>query len=432
MTMNRILTGIAFLTVFVGETPADESQNYFVASISTELHRATVSSSMDIYAIVNCNALITDEDLDLSTLDTHGFVSELSNLTADRDSVLLVCRYQFPANVETELRDRLNQRLKDLCTSAGCQKVSVSEMRTSADWVDTFQRAEVFNQPAEAREPLIENEHVRVFPVRTQLSKLMHGEADCIVEVVHPIDGRVEEISTGFEASIRQAVEQAQVIEKHTLMFKLSSTAAGREKVESLFDARSPPEIPKTSSAVLQKVFESRAAEFTPSPALALAQDLGFQNITYSHSPGGGAPETLVGTEAPNFNLDRLNGDQLDLHDVIKGRPALITFWGLACAPCRQEAPHLTELHKKYGEEFSIVAVNGYDDDREDVTKYAANEKLSHPIVLHGKMVSDDLYHVGAYPTTFWVDRNGTITDYEIGFASSKRLEDRIANMLAR
>ena len=46
--------------------------------------------------------------------------------------------------------------------------------------------------------------------------------------------------------------------------------------------------------------------------------------------------------------------------------------------------------------------------------------------------VSDDVYHVGAYPTTFWVDRNGTITGYEVGFASSQRLEDRIAKTLAR
>src|SRR5690606_1150808 len=38
----------------------------------------------------------------------------------------------------------------------------------------------------------------------------------------------------------------------------------------------------------------------------------------------------------------------------------------------------------------------------------------------------------GGYPTTFWIDNNGTITDYEVGFASSKRLEDRIAKVLAR
>lgn len=430
--MNRILIAIALFTVCASGSGADGLRNYFVAPISTELHRATVSSSADTYAIVNCNALIADEGLDLSSLDIDGFVSALSNVTASRGRLLLVCRYQLAANVETKLRRQLNQRLKELCSSAGHEEVKVSETDTSTDWKAEYQRADAFDQPNEAREPLIENEHVRVFPVRTQLSKLVHGEADCIVEIVHPVDGRMKEISSALESSIRQAVQQAQLTEKHTIKFKLSSTTAGREKVELLFDARSAPKIPETNNADLLKFLEASAAAYTPSPALALAQDLGFQNIAYSHSPGGGAPETLVGAEAPNFKLDRLNGDQLDLHDFIKGRPALITFWGLACAPCRQEAPTLTELHKKYGREFSIVAVNGYNDDLEAVTNYATNERLTHPIVLQGKTVSDDLYQVGAYPTAFWVDRNGTITHYEVGFASSKRFEDRIANMLAR
>jgi cytochrome c biogenesis protein CcmG/thiol:disulfide interchange protein DsbE len=322
--------------------------------------------------------------------------------------------------------------LKDLCFSAGYDKVRVSETNASADWNDTCEPAYGFNQPDDAREPLIENDYVRVFPVRTQLSKLVHGDADCIVEIVHPVDGRMKEISSDLASSIRQAVRKAQLTEMQTISFKLSSTTAGRETVESLFNARSAPKIPKTDNAELLKFFEAQAAEYKPSPALKLAQELGFQTITYSHSPGGGAPETLIGAEAPNFKLARLNGDQLDLHEFIDGRPALITFWGLACAPCRQEAPFLTEYYKKYGEEFAMVAVNGYNDKRETVAKHITDGGLTHPIVLQGQTVSDDLYHVGAYPTTFWVDRNGTIVDYEVGFASSKRLESRIVNLLAR
>ena len=95
-------------------------------------------------------------------------------------------------------------------------------------------------------------------------------------------------------------------------------------------------------------------------------------------------------------------------------------------------APWLTELDRKYGQEFSIVAVSGYNDDREAVAKYVTDESLTHPIVIQGKTVSDDPYHVSAYPTTFWVDRDRMIVDYEVGIVSSKRLEDRIAAMLAR
>jgi len=430
--MNRILIGIALWMALAGRIQADDLRHYFVAPVTTALHRATVSSTADAYAVVNCNALSVDDDLDLSALDKESFVSALSNVNASRGPLLLVCRYQLSDSVPKELRKRINQHLKDLCFSAGCKNVIVSEMSTSEDWKEAYQRAHKFNQPDDAREPLIENEHVRVFPVRTQLSKFVHGDADCIVDVLHPIDGRMKEISLELESSIRRAVHHAQLAEKHTMRFKLSSTTAGTEVVESLFDARPAPKIQESDNADILKFFKARAAEYRPSPALKLAQELGFQKIEYTHSPGGGAPEKLVGAEAPNFKLARLSGDQLDLHDFIDGRPALITFWGLACAPCRQEAPSLTELYNKYGKEFSIVAVNGYNDDHEAVAKYVADESLTHPIVLQGQTISDDLYHVGAYPTTFWVDRNGTIVDYEVGFFSTKRLEDRIVNLLVR
>ena len=432
MTTERTLLSCVMLLVFCTTSLADETRNFFVAPITTELHRTTVSSSADAYAIVNCNPLIVEGDLDLTVLDEDEFLLALQAATATPNHLILVCRYQFPADLDTPLRTRLNKRLKELCASAGFQKVSLSETRTSADWKDAYHRADDFDQPEDALEPLVENAHVRVFPVRTRLSKLVHGEADCIVEVIHPIDGRMSEIPFDLKSAIRQAVQATDLTEKQSLIFKLSSTAAGREKVEVLFDFRAAPKIPETESIELRRIFEANAGKYKPSPALQLAQELGFQEILYTHSPGGGAPETLVGAKAPNFKLTRLNGDPLDLHDFVVGRPALITFWGLACGPCRQEAPHLSALHEKYEQGFSIIAVNGYNDARDAVAKYVKDENLTHPIVLQGKSISDDLYRVGAYPTTFWVDHNGTVIDYEVGFTSGKRLEDRIETLLKR
>lgn len=433
MTPERIAIGLASLIFFSTLSWGnDDSQNFFVAAISTELHRATLSSSADTYAVVNCNPLVGDGEPDLSTLDKEGFVANLTDVTPLRSQLLLVCRYQFPVDADNALRKRINDQLKELAASAGYRRIKVSEVRTSADWKRDYQRASQFDQPAEAHEPLVENELVRVFPVRTQLSRFVHGDASCIVEIVRPIDGHTKEISSDLESSIRSAVQEVRLTEKRIMQFKLSSTSAGRDQVEILFDSRPPPRIPDSNDPVLLEIYRTRAADFKPSPGLALAQELGFERILYSHSPDGGAPETLVGAKAPSFELGRLNGDGLDLHEFIAGRPALITFWGLACGPCRLEAPHLTALHEQHGQEFSIIAVNAYNDDREAVAKYVEKEKLTHPIVLQGKTVSNDLYRVGAYPTTFWIDQTGTVVDYEVGFRSVKRLEDSVERLLKR
>lgn len=410
---------------------AEEVPNYFVAPISTELQRATVSSNADTYAVVNCNALIVDDDVNLSALNEPGFVAALKNATPDRSSLRLVCRYQFPESGDRSLRKRLEKKLSEIAATAGYQDISSSQMSTSAAWIEDYQRVDPDDEIANAKEPLTENRRVRVFPVTTRLSKFVHGDTDCIVEIIHPIDGRTTEISADLKSSIREAVQSTELSQKHTLLFKLSSTEAGRETIEKLFDARLAPKAPDTTNPALLDFFTQQKKNYTPSPALLLAQELGFERIQYSHSPGGGAPEKLIGEPAPNFKLTQLSGTELELQSFIKDRPALITFWGLACGPCRKEAPWLSAMHDKYSPHvFSFVAVNGYNDQHEAVAEYVKDEHLSHPIVLGGRVVSDNLYHVGAYPTTFWVDSKGNVIDYEVGFTSPEQLEDRIKQLL--
>ncbi|MGI9427502.1 MAG: hypothetical protein ACR2NM_02510, partial [Bythopirellula sp.] len=184
-----------------------------MAAISTELHRATLSSNADTYAVVNCNPLVGDGEPDLSTLDEDGFIAELTDVTPQRSHLLLVCRYQFPTDADKALRKRINERLRELSASVGYRKTTVSEVRTSADWKGDYQRASQFDQPAEAQEPLVENEYVRVFPVRTRLSSFVHGDASCIVEIIRPIDGRMKKISSDLAWSIRRAVQGARLTE---------------------------------------------------------------------------------------------------------------------------------------------------------------------------------------------------------------------------
>ncbi|OYP33953.1 TlpA family protein disulfide reductase [Rhodopirellula sp. MGV] len=428
--MYRFLVAVKLSLMCAMAAHAGELQNFFVAPLTTELHRATVSADADAYAVVNCNGLIANDEPDLSKFDKDGFLAALVNAADKRKKLRLVCRYQVPANFGTDLRQRLNKQLKQVCREAGYETISATEMSTSADWRSEFQNVLSFDQPLHANESLFENELVRAYPIQTQLSKHVHGDADCMVKVFHPIDGHTTGISTELASSIRQFVEQSNLGNREAILFKLSSTEAGSERVDELFNARRPPQKPDTDIPVILDLYKSSVAEYKPSAAMELALNLGFERIVYSHSPGGGAPELLVGKEAPSFNLPTLDGGQLDLHEFRAGRPALVTFWGLACGPCRIEAPHLTQLHQRHGQDFAIVAVNGYDDDRDSVAKYVANDELSHPIVLNGGSTADESYHVGAYPTTFWLDRDGTVIEYEVGFTSAKRLENHVLRLM--
>ena len=94
----------------------------------------------------------------------------------------------------------------------------------------------------------------------------------------------------------------------------------------------------------------------------------------------------------------------------------------------------MTALYEQYKDEgFTVLAVNGYNEAQEVVSKFLEEETLSHPVVLEGGDVAREKYHVRAYPTAYWVDHEGKIVDREVGFGPGKEKEmaKRIEKLLA-
>jgi hypothetical protein len=82
---------------------------------------------------------------------------------------------------------------------------------------------------------------------------------------------------------------------------------------------------------------------------------------------------------------------------------------------------------------LAIVAVNGYDESKEEVERFARANGLTHPIALMGKKVGEEKYTLTSYPVTFLVDHRGAIVDYHLDFerGDEKVLAKAIARLLA-
>lgn len=144
----------------------------------------------------------------------------------------------------------------------------------------------------------------------------------------------------------------------------------------------------------------------------------------------GHAPSAAVGQKLPELSLQPLTGAEqpVELADL-RGRVALVNFWGTWCGPCRLEMPEIVALHKKYGDraDFKLLAVSCGPGKAENVEQlraqtqdYLQESGFDLPTFTDPGMVTRNAFHqVGrfqGYPTTFIMDHEGVIRQVWVGY----------------
>jgi peroxiredoxin len=118
--------------------------------------------------------------------------------------------------------------------------------------------------------------------------------------------------------------------------------------------------------------------------------------------------------EAPDFKLKDLNGQEVRLKDH-RGRIVFLNFWATWCLPCREEMPSMEKLYAEFKDRnFSLLAVDLQEDSRK-VTTFKEKYRLSFPILLDSDGTVGLTYGARFIPTTYLLDRDGTIIGKVLG-----------------
>jgi peroxiredoxin len=136
-----------------------------------------------------------------------------------------------------------------------------------------------------------------------------------------------------------------------------------------------------------------------------------------------------VGKRAPDFTLTSTDGTQYALGQFL-GRKVLLNFWLEGCPACELEMPFIQAAFDKYGrDQLAILAVNVRGDPQK-VKYYAANQKLSFPVLLDSEGAVDGIYKGPSFPTTYFIDSAGIIREIQTDrFQTISEIDDALAKL---
>ena len=146
----------------------------------------------------------------------------------------------------------------------------------------------------------------------------------------------------------------------------------------------------------------------------------------------GSIPAPQKGFLAPDFTLETLDGESVTLSDL-RGKAVLLNFWATWCPPCRSEMPAFQEAYTDYLKRgFVIVAVNTtLQDNPTDIAAFIEEFGLSFPVILDPEGEANRLYQVQSLPTSFFIDKDGVISEVVIGGPIAEALiRSRIEELL--
>lgn len=147
--------------------------------------------------------------------------------------------------------------------------------------------------------------------------------------------------------------------------------------------------------------------------ALVLAAFLGIRAWQHRDAPSGPAPAmtgTLVDGGAPASLA------------ALRGRPVMVHFWATWCSVCNAERGSVDSVAKDY----AVLGVAADSGDAEQVRAWMRQSGVAFPTVLDDGALAR-AFGVKAFPTSFFVDKEGTIRFVETGYTTELGMRARLA-----
>ncbi len=117
---------------------------------------------------------------------------------------------------------------------------------------------------------------------------------------------------------------------------------------------------------------------------------------------------------APDFTLTTFDGQTISLSDY-RGQVVVINFWASWCPPCREEAPVLERVWRRYRDQGVMFIGVDYTDTEREALAYLAEFDVTYPNGPDLGSRAANAYHIRGVPETFFITKASRIAYAHIG-----------------
>jgi thiol-disulfide isomerase/thioredoxin len=125
-------------------------------------------------------------------------------------------------------------------------------------------------------------------------------------------------------------------------------------------------------------------------------------------------PRAWQGKYAPNVGLTTLDGERVQLQDLVGEKIVVLNFFATWCGPCREEMPELGRFMAAHRAEPIVWLGIDANESRQVVDKFLREVDVAFPIAIDDG-TAQQAYGVTAFPTTVVIGADGRVQLYEAG-----------------
>ena len=141
--------------------------------------------------------------------------------------------------------------------------------------------------------------------------------------------------------------------------------------------------------------------------------------------PGMWVQRDMLGKPAPSLEYALVESDRRGRLADFRGRVVLVNVWATWCPPCLHEMADLDRLQRSYADQ-GLVVLHLSDEDRETLLAWLQDRQVS---TVHAYAQPIPWPETGR-PTTYVVDRDGTVQRVLLGQRSYDQFEAEILRVL--